>query len=173
VRGGEFLERLADPARAWPSLRLAHLGVARVEEGGSLKPYFHASFGDLQAMFASPALPRVAGFDAPLEFLARIGKGHESSACTVLLGSGTELDRVDIEVPPGPHFAHALEVAERDHGIEASRIRELEQLAAGGVRREVVPGWASVATRLSHLKLHMRAGAAPQWKAYFVARQAG
>lgn len=171
--GTEMLERLAGPARAWPSLRLAHLGVARVEEGSSIKPYFLATFDELYAMLAAPVLPRVAGFDAPLEFLARFGEGLESTPCTVLLGSGPLLDRVDIEIPPGPHFARALAIAEHEHGIEAPRIRELEQLAASGITRKLVPGWVPVATRLSHLKLQLRAGAAPQWKAYFVARQAG
>jgi len=171
--GVELLERLADAARAWPSLRLAHLGVARVEAGGSLKPYFHGSLPQLQAMFASPALPRVPGFDAPLELLRHLDRGGPAPACTVLLGSGPVLDRVDIEVSPGPCFGRALEFAAREHGIDDGRVAELERLARAGVQRVEHPGWAPVATRLSHLKLSLRARSRPQWKAYFVARQAG
>ncbi|PRQ02411.1 hypothetical protein ENSA5_23380 [Enhygromyxa salina] len=171
--GVELLERLADAARAWPSLRLAHLGVARVEAGGSLKPYLHGSIPELRALLTSPALPRAPGLDAPLELLADLARSGPAPACTVLLGSGPVLDRVDIEVSPGPGFGRALAFAVREHGVDDGRATELERLAGAGVQRVEEPGWAPVATRLSHLKLSLRAGDRPQWKAYFVARQAG
>ena len=167
--GVELLERVA--AARLPSVKLAHVGVARVEAGGAVKPYFSGKLEELVAMLGG--LPRASGFAEAERVLQALAASAGQSQCTVLLGAGPELDRIDIEVVPGPYFARALAIARVDHGVAKARLDELQGLARAGVTRRAIDDWAPVASRLSHLKVSLKLAQAPSWKAYFVVRQAG